>query len=435
MQIQLASSSTQDLQPLWDATAGPWPALEPLRGTRRCDVAVIGGGFTGLSAALAAAAAGARVCLVEADTIGFRASGRNGGQVVPGLKPRADRVIAAFGAERGRRMLDFAHAAADRTFDLIAQHHIDCDPTRNGWIQGAFSQRAREDLRQRAAVNAQHGGDVEFLDEARVAALTGSSFHHGGMIERRAGAVHPLKFARGLARAGAAAGASLHEKSRALALERSGAGWEVHTPEGRIEASRVILAADAYTDRLWPRLSQSMVNVSSAQLATAPLPEALLAQILPSRAGISETRKITYYYRIDPEGRFVIGGRGRSGGDVGHSTVRRIARAALERFPQLQGTPWAFGWACRVAITMDDLPHVHEVAPGAWTAVGYGGRGVALAVCLGELLGSLALGTRPEDSSYPVTPLRRMPFYPLRQAGAAGALMYYRIKDRLGLPS
>jgi len=161
----------------------------------------------------------------------------------------------------------------------------------------------------------------------------------------------------------------------------------------------------------------------------------LLSQILPARAGVSETRKITYYYRVDPEGRFVIGGRGPSDDGLDRATLRRIARAAGERFPQLEGTPWQFGWSCRVAITLDDLPHVHELAPGAWTAVGYCGRGVALAVALGELLGGLALGKRADEAGYPVTPLRRVPFHPLRQPGAAAAIMYYRMKDRLGLPS
>jgi glycine/D-amino acid oxidase-like deaminating enzyme len=427
--------SVEGMQPLWEVTAGPWPGFAPLLGAQRCDVAVVGGGFTGLAAALALATGGARVALIEADSIGFRASGRNGGQIVPGLKPRADHVIAEFGAERGRRMLDFAHAAADRAFDLIARHRIDCDATRNGWVQGAFSKLAREDLRQRAEINSQHGGDVEFLDEGRIEALTGSRFHHGGMIERRAGSVHPLKFARGLASAAAAAGATIHEGTRAVSLDQVGSRWEVSTSRGKLSADRVILATDAYTDRLWPRLSQSLVNVSSAQLATAPLAAEQLTQILPSRAGVSETRKITYYYRIDPQGRFVIGGRGPSDDALNRATVHRIARAAVERFPQLAQTPWAFGWACRVAITLDDLPHVHEVASGAWTAVGYCGRGVALAVCLGEMLASLALGLRSDEAAYPVTPLRRMPFYPLRQPGAAAAIAYYRIKDRLGLPS
>ena len=384
----------QDLKVLWDETGGPWAGFAPLAGEDRCDVAVIGGGFTGLAAALRLATDGAKVSLIDADTIGFRASGRSGGQIVPGLKPRADSVIATFGLERGRRMLDLAHQAADRTFDLIARHRIDCAPTRNGWIQGAFSKVAREGLRQRAENNGRHGGDLEFLDEGRVAALTGSNFYHGGMIERRAGAVQPLKFARGLALSAAAAGASLYEKTRGLSIRQAGSGWQVCTQGGRLLADRIILANDGYTDRLWPHLTQSLVNVTSAQLATDPLPASLLALILPARAGVSETRKITYYYRIDPAGLFVIGGRGPNSDTLDGATVQRIARAAVDRFPQLREVPWKYGWACRVAITLDDLPHVHALAPGLWTAAGYCGRGVALAVCLGEMLATLALGRR-----------------------------------------
>ncbi|MEP7207311.1 MAG: FAD-binding oxidoreductase [Casimicrobiaceae bacterium] len=411
----------------------------PLRGDVRCDVAVIGGGFTGLSAGLALAGRGARVCVLEAGAIGGRASGRNGGQVVPGLKPRADAVVAGFGSERGQRMLDFAHGLANRTFALIAEHRIACSPTRNGWIQGAFSPKARDDLKRRAEINAKFGGDVEYVDSERVAELTGTRFHSGGLLERAAGAVHPLKFSRGLAQAAALRGATLYEHSRVRALEgRAGRGtnrWLVSTEHGDVDAEQVILATDGYTDRLWPAAMQSIVNVNSAQLATDPLPPALSAGVLPARAGVSETRKITYYYRIDPEGRFVIGGRGPFSDRLDSASVARIARASLERFPQLAGVQWRHGWACRVAMTLDDLPHLHALAPGLWTALGYGGRGVALAVGLGEAMAQLALGVDANQIDYPVTPLRRVPAYPLRQPMAAAAITYYRIKDRLGFPS
>jgi glycine/D-amino acid oxidase-like deaminating enzyme len=389
----------QDLKVLWDETGGPWAGFTLLAGEDRCDVAVIGDGFTGLSATLRLAIDGAKVSLIDADTIGFRASGRNGGQIVPGLKPRADSAIATFGVERGRRVLDVAHQAADRTFDLIARHRIDCAPTRNGWIQGAFSKVAREGLRQRAEINGRHGGDVEFLDEGRVAALTGSDFYYGGMIQRRAGAVQPLKFAHGLALS--AAGASLYEKTRGLPIRQAGSGWQVCTQGGRLLADRIIIATDEYTDRLWPHLTQSLPNVTSAQLATDPLPASLLALILPARAGVSETRKITHYYRIDPAGRFVIGGRGPHSDTLDGATVQRIVRAAIDRFPQLRAVPRKYGWPYRVAITLGDLPHVHAL--GVWTAAGYCGRGVALAACLGEMLVTLALGLRDEDAPFPVS--------------------------------
>lgn len=424
------------MRTLWNATAGSSLRYEALHGDSRCDVAIVGGGFTGLSAALALAQRGLRVVVLEAGCIGFRASGRNGGQVVPGLKPRADRIIARFGAERGQRMLDFAHRAADNAFDLIERHHIACDVSRKGWLQSAFSRQSRASLCERARINSLHGADVEFVDESHAFALAGSQIRFGGLVERRAGSVQPLKLVRGLAKAAAASGAHVHEATCALSIESSNAQrWGIQTDGGRVMADRIILATDGYTDRLWPRAAQSLVNVASVQLATAPLPAALLKSILPAGAGVSETRKITFYYRIDPEGRFVIGGRGALDDGIDRTTVARIRRAALERFPQLAGIEWEHAWSCRVAMTIDDIPHVHCLAPGAWTAMGYCGRGVALAIALGGMLASLAAGGRPEDMDYPVTDLRRIPFYPLRQPAAAAAMIYYSIKDRLGLPS
>lgn len=422
---------------LWEATtAGPGAGCRALQDNIRCDVAVVGGGFTGLSAALALAGRGLRVAVMEAGCIGSMASGRNGGQIVPGLKPRADRIIARFGTERGKRMLDFAHRAADRAFDLIARHRIDCEVSRKGWVQSAFSRRSRDDLRERAHINAQHGADVEFIDESRIFSMVGSQISFGGLIERRAGSVHPLKFARGLAQAAQGCGVDVYEATRALSIESRGTQcWRIATEKGGVEAGQVILATDGYTDRLWPRVSQSLVNVTSVQLATAPLPPALLESILPARAGVSETRKITFYYRIGPQGRFVIGGRGALDDGVDETTVARIRRAAVERFPELSGIEWEHAWSGRVAMTVDDIPHVHNLAPGIWTAVGYCGRGVALAIALGEQLAALAAGDRPEDVHYPVTPLRRIPFYPIRQPVAVAAMTYYSIKDRLGLPS
>jgi glycine/D-amino acid oxidase-like deaminating enzyme len=408
-----------------------------LQGESRCDVAVVGGGFTGLSAALALAGRGLRVAVMEAGHIGSRASGRNGGQIVPGLKPRADRIIARFGAERGKRMLDFAHGAADRAFDLIRQHRIECDVSRNGWIQSAFSRRSRDDLLERAQINAQHGADVEFVDASRIVSMVGSKLQFGGLVERRAGSVHPLKLARGLALAVQESGARLHESTRALAIEPQGGAqrWRIRAETGHVMADQVILATDGYTDRLWPSLSQSLVNVASVQLATAALPDALQSTILPARAGVSETRKITFYYRIGPQGRFMIGGRGAMDDGVDQSTVARIRRAAVERFPALQGIEWEYAWSGRVAMTLDDTPHVHVLAPGVWTAAGYCGRGVALAIALGEQLAALAAGSRPDDVDFPVTPLKRIPFFPLRQPAAAAAMTYYSLKDRLGFPS
>lgn len=421
---------------LWAATTPARSASPALAAPLDVDAAVVGGGFTGLSAALHLAQAGFRVALFEAHEIAHRASGRNGGQVVPGFKPGPAALIRRFGADTAARMTRFAYGNADYLFELVERLRIDCAPTRKGWIQGAFSAASGEYLKRRAQELNAHGGDVEYLDADAMRAATGSTFWPAGLREKRAGAVHPLAFARGLARAATDAGAAIHDHSPVTAITPAPGGGATLTVNGHaVKARHVVLATDAYTDRLWPAVAQSYVNVSSAQIATDPLPRALQEQLLPLRAGISETRKITYYCRIDPEGRFVIGGRGHSSEHLDPSTSEQLRRAAVARFPELADASWRHGWACRVGMTMDDLPRVHRLAPGVWTAYGYCGRGVAMGTALGRVLTDAIRGVPERDLDFPVTPIERMPFYPARQFGATLAINWYRLRDALGVPA
>ncbi|AUL48919.1 FAD dependent oxidoreductase [Bordetella trematum] len=421
---------------MWAATTPQRAATPPLAEPLSVDAAVIGGGITGLSAALHLAEAGQKVALFEAYEVGHRASGRNGGQVVPGVKPTPGALIRRFGQEAAQRMMRFSYANADYLFELVERHRIDCSPSRNGWIQGAFSSASSAYLKRRAAELNAHGGNVEFLDADAMRAATGSSFWPAGLREKRAGAVHPLAFSRGLARAAAQAGATLYDHSAVTAITPTSAGGATLQVNGQaVKARHVVLATDAYTDRLWPAVAQSYVNVASAQIATDPLPEALQRLLMPLRAGISETRKITYYCRIDPAGRFVIGGRGHSAEHLDPSTREQLRRAAVTRFPELADAVWSHGWACRVGMTLDDLPRVHLLAPGIWTAYGYCGRGVAMGTALGKVLAQGIQGKPAAQLDYPVTPLARLPFYPARQLGAALAINWYRLRDALGYPA
>lgn len=421
---------------LWTATAPARVASPALAAPLEIEVAVIGGGFTGLSAALHLAEAGLRVALFEAYEVGHRASGRNGGQVVPGFKPGPAALARRFGDQTATRMTRFAYGAADYLFELVERLHIDCAATRNGWIQGAFSAASADYLQRRAKELNAHGGDVEYLDAKGMQAATGSSFWPAGLREKRAGAVQPLALAHGLARAVMQTGAMLYEHSPVASIvPRPDGGATLSVNGHAVQARRVVLATDAYTDRLWPAVAQSYVNVASAQISTDPLPPALQARLMPLRAGISETRKITYYCRIDPEGRFVIGGRGHSSEQLDPSTREQLRRAAVARFPELVDVSWNYGWACRVGMTLDDLPRMHQLAPGIWTAYGYCGRGVAIGTALGRVLRDAICDVPVEMLDFPVTPISRMPGYPARQFGAALAINWYRLRDALGFPA
>lgn len=420
-------------QVLWRERYAPRPHWGTLADPVSAKVLVIGGGFTGLSTALHLRELGVETMLLEAGDIACAASGRNGGQVVPGLKTDPDVLLRRYGRARTAMMHKFAFSAADYVFDLIERLNIDCSYTRNGWIQAAVSPAIARHLAARTKALNDRGGNVEYLSRSAMREATGSDIYCGGLNEKDAGAVQPLKFAIGLAENAVRAGAVLYEQSAVSSMRQKDDRWEVEANGVLISATNVVLATDAYTATLCVPLSRSVLMVGSAQIATEPLPEATLKALLPWRAGVSEAKKIPYYYRIDPEGRFLIGGRGPQSDAIDPASLRRLQRAAVARFPALANAPWEYGWAGKVSLTLDDAPRLSNPAPGLWTAYGYSGRGVALAVRMGRTLAN-AVARAGEQPDYPVTETRPLFWHRMRQPAVRAAMTWYRAREALGFP-
>ncbi|MGE0715686.1 MAG: NAD(P)/FAD-dependent oxidoreductase, partial [Alphaproteobacteria bacterium] len=229
-----------DTESLWNATAEAAPDCPALEGEAEADLAIVGAGYLGLSTALAAAAGGLRVRVLEAAEPGAGASGRNGGQVIPGIRHFPDELEAAFGADLGRRVYEFGLTTADAAFTLIDRHAIACDAVRTGWIQPADKPSALETSRRRAAEWRRRGHAARALDRDETIALTGTRDYIGGWIHEGGGSVQPLSYARGLARAATAAGAVVHGRSAVVAMARAGERWRLSTPAGTVVASRVL---------------------------------------------------------------------------------------------------------------------------------------------------------------------------------------------------
>ena len=258
---------------LWAATVRPAPATPRLAESCQTDVAIVGAGYSGLAAALRLREAGASVVVLEAGEPGWGASGRNGGQVIPGLKWDPDELVSMFGAEAGEHLTQVAGGAPATLFDLIARHGIDCEASRCGWIQPCFADADRSLVERRVAQWQKRGADVALLDRDTVRTLVGSPIYRGGWIDRRAGSVQPLSYARGLARAAQAAGAVVCSESRVVALAREGGRWNVSTAHGpAVSAGQVLLATNGYTDDLWPQLRQTVIAANSFQVATNACP-------------------------------------------------------------------------------------------------------------------------------------------------------------------
>jgi len=419
---------------LWSATAPPAPSTPALTDSTQADVCIIGGGYAGLSTALHLSERGVKTIVLEAKEPGYGGSGRNGGQVIPGLKYDPDDLEKMFGPTHGPKLVAFAGSTADAVFDLIAKHRMDVPLVRKGWIQGAHSNASVEETRSRAEQWACRGAPVEVFDKAETDRHLGTTQYRGGWIDRRGGAVQPLAYARGLARAALAAGAAIHGNTRAAQLEREGNHWTVTTERGaRVTADRVVMCTNGYADDLWPDVRRSMIAPNSYQIATEPLSDNIRKSILPFGQVSSDARKLLLYFRLDDRGRLLLGGRGpfrepRDASDWAH------LEAMLPRiFPQVTGAPIEYRWCGRLAITPDFLPHLHEPAPGLLIDIGCMGRGVGLQTAMGQAMAEYVATGDPDALPMPLQPVRPLPFHTFSKAYFAAVVAWYRFLDRRGM--
>ena len=415
---------------LWAATAPPGPECPPLESNAAADVVVVGAGYTGLSAALHLAGADRRVVVLDAGEPGWGCSGRNGGQVNPGgVKMLPEDVHATLGPVWGERFLEFGDRSCDLVFELIERYRIECEALRPGYVQGGYGAKGRRFNREWARQWAARGREARFLEHEEIADLIGTRRYDSGMHDARGGSVQPLAYARGLARAAMEEGAVIHGASAATAIVRDGAGWSVRTERGSVGCEFVVLATNGYTGDLWPGLRQSLVPVASFVTATAPLGHNVLPTVLPGRHAVSETARIIVYYRLDRQGRFIIGGRGRWFNVTDRGDVSHVRTAALHLFPQLEGVEWEYQWAGWPAITRDHLPKLFALEQGVYAGLGYNGRGVASATMMGQQLADVVLA-----KAEPLVEVRepeRFAFHRFRQGGISFHLLTGTLLDRL----
>ncbi|MBI1777304.1 MAG: FAD-binding oxidoreductase [Proteobacteria bacterium] len=418
---------------LYAETARPPVATPALDGDRRVACAIIGGGFTGLSAALHLAEKGVDAIVLEAREPGWGASGRNGGQVNPGLKHDPDRIERDFGPDLGSRMVALSWNAPTVVFDLIRRHQIACEARQAGTLRAAFDKRHAAEIRVSFEQGQRRGMPVELLEGETLRAATGTGRYLAAMLDRRGGHVNPLGYARGLADAALRAGARIYGGTPAHILSREGSVWRIQTPTGNVRAERVVLATNAYTDGLWPGLSRSVVPVYSGIVASESLSDDLARGIMPGRASLYEVAGITTYYRLDSSNRLLMGGRSPLREIEAPGELDYLRRYAHRLFPALDGIGWSHGWSGQLAITPSHYPHIHEPADGVIACLGYNGRGVAMATVMGQEIARRVEGGRSVDIDMPITTLKEIPFHGLWRIGVGLRVLYGRIRDRLGI--
>jgi glycine/D-amino acid oxidase-like deaminating enzyme len=397
-------------------------------------VAIVGAGYTGLSAARELAKRGASVVVLERESIGWGASSRNGGQILTGLKVDPATLVARYGEKRARRLFETSLDSIGCLERLVAEEGLDCEYERSGHVQAAAKASHFESFRREQALLAatfQH--NVELVPASEQRRELGSPAYFGLLVDERSGAINPARFVHGLAGAANRAGAVIVEGAAVMSIMRKDARWVASTSLGKAEAREILVATNGYTDGAAPWLRRRLIPIGSYVIATEPLPEAVAAGLIPKRRMVFDSKHFLHYFRVTSDRRLLFGGRAEFGRPTPSSTAR--CAAILQRdmtvvFPALSQVGVEYAWSGNVAFTRDQLPHAGRLED-QYYAAGYSGHGVAMATFLGAQIGRRIAGERVDipmaDDRFPAIPLYRGTPWFLPFAGA-----YYWVADWLG---
>ena len=414
------------------------PATEASRNLpETADVAVIGAGFTGLSAARTLAKKGARVVVLESETIGWGASSRNGGMVLTGLKLGVNKLIAMYGRERTRQMYAASLASMDCVEQIVREERIDCNFSRAGHLEVACKQAHFDDYaRQVEVIAREFNHELRVVPRGELRSEIGSDLYYGGMVDETSAGVNPARYVAGLATSAIRAGACVFEHTRVEKIQRAarqGApGWTLTTSRGAFWAQNVLVGTSGYTSAVTPALQRKLIPIGSYIITTEVLPDALARELSPRNRMIYDSKNYLYYYRLTPDNRMLFGGRAAffpESGDTVRKSAEILRRGMIEVYPQLRDAKVEFVWGGTLDFAFDIMPHAGEL-DGLHYAVGYAGHGVAMATYQGHLMARRLAGEKPENPfegiPFPGAPLG---LYNGRPWFLPFAGMYYKFLD------
>ena len=419
------------------ATSHAAPARPPLEGSAECDVCVIGAGIAGCSAALHLAERGFKVILVEQHRVGWGASGRNGGQVMPGVAASRARMARLIGAGAARTVWDVSIEGLDLVRQLIAKHQIDCN-----WVSGQMytalkPRHDRELLEELEELHEKYGYDsVRYLNREEVRAVLGTERYISALYDSNAGHLHPLNYTLGLAAAAERAGAVIHEGTRALRSAvlsgQPGAPATVTTPHGNVRARYILLCGNAYLGDTAPSLASRIIGVSTYIVATQCLGAARARALIANNAAVSDTNWVLDYFRLTADHRLLFGGRVNYSDLASFDAPAATRKRMLRVFPQLADAAIDYYWGGYVDITLNRAPHFGRIAPNVYFLQGFSGQGVALAGIAGKLVAEAIDGTAGRFDVFASIPHHAFPGGALlRRPLLVLAMLYYRLKDLL----
>jgi gamma-glutamylputrescine oxidase len=416
----------------YTATMNPAPGYPRLQGEVQADVCVIGGGYMGLSSAIHLAERGYSVALLEAERVGWGASGRNGGQCTVGQRKAQDELERIYGRDEARRLWDLGVEAVATVRELIERFDIDCDLKR-GNLQAAWKRSDAEWYRRHADFMQQaYGFDIRYVEGSDLEFLSGTDVFRGGLVEYASAHLHPLNYALGLAAAAAGLGVRIFEHSRVTGYDRA-RPQRVRTAAGIVTAPYVVLACNGYLDRLEPRVAGRIMPLNNFMLATEPLSEIQQRQLNPEDLCMFDARFVVDYWKLTGDGRMLFGGgenyTRRFPGDIRSFVRKRM----LPIYPQLEKARIDYGWGGTLAITMSRMPCFGRLDPDLYYALGFSGHGVQMATLAGKLIAEAVAGTAERFDLMARIPSPRFPGGTLlRWPGLVAGMFYHAMRDRIG---
>lgn len=415
------------------ASANALRRRPPLRGSVRAEVCVIGGGYTGVSAALHLAGRGYQVVLLEAERLGWGASGRNGGQVGIGQRREQRELERMTDPSTATALWELGLEAPRLVRSLIEQHRIRCD-LKNGVLHVAAKAAHVAELRANVAYLREryHYEATEFLDRDAVRERIGSDRYYAGELNTEAAHLHPLNYLLGLADAGEQAGATIYEGSRVSAIADNGA-TTVFTDQGRVEAQYLVIACNGYLQRLVPSIASQIMPINNFILATEPLTPAQARALIRDDTAVADTLFVINYWKLSGDNRLLFGGGENYRRRFPRDLKRFVRKYLLRVYPQLDNTRIDYAWGGTLAITMNRLPSFGRISPTVFYAHGYSGHGVPTATLAGKLMAEAIAGTAERFDVMARLPTRPFPGgVALRWPGLVLGMLYYSLRDRLG---
>ncbi len=429
----LSAKPNETPDSLWCAVSPQRKPAAEISGSLRADVTVIGGGFTGLSAAYHLAKLGCKVVLLEGKTVGWGGSGRNNGQVIPVLSRVEPDDIERHYGEAGERLVELIRDSADYLFGLAKAENISCEAEQAGWFQPAHSAEHMKVSENRVAAWSARGAPCKLLNADECKQLIGSQSWHGGMYNPTGGHINPLMLVRGLARVCEELGVQIYENSPVDQVTRKGTNWSITSIHGKVTSGAVLLATNAYgteiTKSLEPQTTRSIIPITSWQISTAPLSKELRKTILPGRQAVSDTRADLQYFRYDARHSLVAGGALMLPHNGAARLAKRVANNLEHAFPLLGRPTFTHTWSGYIGATQDAYPHFHQLGPNYWSALGFNGRGVALSVSIGRELADAINGKNLKELALPLSDPKPVLFHPIARRLARAAMPWYRWKD------